>query len=437
LDPVRIVTDVTRDVARPHEETRPMEPNSSRHMPFSPHRKVTAITLSTIGLLLLATAASGASPELHVGGLLVPTAAADPAVEAEMAAPASSKVSSSALAQPWSMTTRKGAEAIAAGHGTFVAVGHRGDPPQAAAWWSADGRAWEPARLTPASVGSGLTQVSATADGFVALGAKSGRYGAAKERVEAWYSADGRTWERENVKKPAKSGYQAVASGLADGPAGSLALGTFIGQDLAGQRLWRRGGDGTWRPATLPVVNNPVWDAVVSYPRGYLLLGQSGRGVASNWRSVDGLTWKRVKDTPRLFDVAVGKRGTLVGIGYKHIYRSPKGLRAWEKAFTRPTSWRVGGSNAFSFVEWARSAFVVPGNDFSGCLPNTDECHTNPLLVSAGGKAWSQAAGPDGLPGADEATWITDVASLPGATAILGQHEGRTVVWVVDEASLD
>jgi len=414
-----------------------MEPTSSSHKPCSPHRTVAAISLSTIGLLMLAAGASGASPGLHVGGLLVPNAAAVPTVEAEMAAPASSEVSPSARAQPWSMTARKGAEAIAAGNGMFVAVGHRGDPPQAAAWWSADGRAWELARLTRASVGSGLTQVSATDDGFVALGAKSGRYGAAKERVEAWHSADGRTWERANVKKPAKSGYQAVASGLADGPAGALALGTFIGQDLAGQRLWRRGGDGTWRLATLPKVSNPVWDAVVSYPRGYLLLGQSGRGVASNWRSVDGLTWKRVKDTPRLFDVAVGRRGTLVGIGFKHIYRSPKGLGAWKKVLTRPTSWRVGGSNAFSFVEWAGSEFVVPGNDFRGCLPNTDECHTNPLLVSADGKAWAQAAGPDGLPGADEATWITDVASLDGTTAILGQHEGRTVVWVVDEASLD
>ncbi len=53
------------------------------------------------------------------------------------------------------------------------------------------------------------------------------------------------------------------------------------------------------------------------------------------------------------------------------------------------------------------------------------------------GTAWSQAAGPDGLPGADEATWITDVASLDGTTAILGQHEGQTVLWVVDEASMD
>jgi hypothetical protein len=157
--------------------------------------------------------------------------------------------------------------------------------------------------------------------------------------------------------------------------------------------------------------------------------------MASNWKSVDGLTWKRLKDTPRLFDVAIGEDGTLTGIGYKHIYRSPKGLRSWEKALTRPASWRVGGSNAFSFVEWDGSEFVVPGNDFSSCVPSTDECHTNPLLVSVDGKAWSEAAGPDGLPGADEATWITDVASLDGTTAILGQLEGQTLIWVVDGAA--
>ena len=422
-----------------------MEPTSSPHMPSSPHRTVAAISLSTIGLLMLATAASGASPgpgsgdvaaspcwadtpsvvgsiehptgvmpsptskrygndvafvrtsgtndslyaplapfacSRHVSSLLVPTTPAGPTVELAMAAPASIKVSPSALAGPWSMTALEGAEGIAAGNGMFVAVGETGYPPQAAAWSSTDGRTWELARMTDASVGSGLTQVSATDDGFVALGAESGLYGAATERVEAWYSADGQTWERATVKKPARSRFQVVASGLADGPAGSLALGTFIGQDLAGQRLWRTRDDRTWQPAKLPKVSNPVWDAVVSYPKGYLLLGQSGRGMASNWRSVDGLTWKRVKDTPRLFDVAVGEGGTLAGIGYKHIYRSPKGLRAWEKALTRPTAWRVGGSNAFSFVEWDGSGFVVPGNDFSGCVPSTDECHTNPLLVS-------------------------------------------------------
>ncbi len=104
-----------------------MEPTSSPHMPFSSHRTVAAISLFTIGLLMLATAASGANPGPHVGRLLVPTAAADPTVEPEMAAPASSKVSPSALARPWSMTARKGAEAIAAGNGVFVAVGHRGN----------------------------------------------------------------------------------------------------------------------------------------------------------------------------------------------------------------------------------------------------------------------------------------------------------------------
>lgn len=364
-----------------------------------------------------------------IGTLAAPANGADPVVEPGSPESATG-VSPTSLAEPWPMTQLDGAEAIASGHGVIVAVGSTGYPPQAAAWSSVDGLAWEPAELTDALVGSSLTQVIATADGFVALGAESGMYGSSEERVQAWYSADGRTWEHATVKQPAKSGFQAVAAGLADGPAGSLALGTFIGQDLAGQRLWRTGDGRTWQPAKLPKVGNPVWDTVVSYPRGYLLLGQSGIGKASNWKSVDGVTWQRLAGTPRLFDVAVGDGGTLAGIGYEHIYESAKGLRSWEKALTRPRSWQAGSSNAFSFVEWDGSQFVVPGNDFSGCGPNTDECHTNPLLVSVDGKAWSEAAGPDGLAGADEATWITDIAAFGGSTAVLGQNQGQTVIWL-------
>jgi hypothetical protein len=367
---------------------------------------------------------------------MAPVVGADPVAEPGSPEAASfAGVTPAALAEPWARTELDGAAAIAGGHGTFVAVGSTGYPEQAAAWSSVDGLAWELAQIADVPVGSSLSQVTATDDGFVALGVESGRHGSSNERVHAWYSTDGRSWERATIKRPAKSSFVAVAVSLADGPAGQLALGSFIGQDLGGQRLWRSDDGHSWQPARLPKVSDPVWDAIVSYPKGYLLLGQSGRGQPSNWKSGDAMTWTRLADTPRMFDVAVGERGTLAGIGYKHIYRSPKGLRSWEKALKRPSSWRVGGSNAFAFVEWDGSEFVVPGNDFSGCGPNTDECHTNPLLVSIDGKAWSETAGPDGLPGADEATWIIDVASLGGSTAVLGQNLGQTVVWLVDGAS--
>jgi hypothetical protein len=144
------------------------------------------------------------------------------------------------------------------------------------------------------------------------------------------------------------------------------------------------------------------------------------------------MVWKRLNDTPRLFDVAVDDEGVVAGIGNKYIYTSPKGLRSWGKSLKRPSSWKVGGSEAFAFIEWDGSEFVVPGYDFSDCLPATDECLVTPLLVSVDGKEWSEAAGPDGLPGADEGTWITDVASVEGSTAVLGQDLGQTVVWLVD-----
>lgn len=370
-----------------------------------------------------------------LGGMLAaPVGGADEAAEPEVPAAEAATVAPSALAVPWTSTPLEGAEAIASGHGRFVAVGSSGHPAQAAAWSSLDGVEWTPADVVDAPVGSSLTQVVATEDGFVALGAESGMYGATKERVRAWYSSDGLGWEPASIVKPARSGLQAVATDLAAGPSGQLALGRFIGQDLGGQRLWRSDDGRSWELAKLPRVADPVWDAVVAHPNGFLLLGQSGNGKASNWRSRDGLTWKRLVDTPRLFDVAVSDGGGLAAIGHKHIYGSPKGLRSWEKALTRPRAWQAGGSNAFVFVEWDGAEFVVPGRDYSGCGPATDECHVNPLLVSVDGAAWSEAAGPDGLPGADAATWITDIASLDGATAVLGQHEGRTVVWLVSGA---
>lgn len=343
--------------------------------------------------------------------------------------------SPAALAGPWTEVQLDGAEAIASGHGRFVAVGATGDPASATAWSSVDGLEWDLADVEGAPVGSSLYQVAATDDGFVALGAESGVYGSGQERIRAWYSPDGQTWQPANVKRPGRSGLQAVASALTDGPAGQLALGSFVGQDLGGQRLWRSKDGRNWSPAKLPEVKDPVWDAVVSYPKGYLLLGQSGLGKPSNWKSVDGKTWVELKGTPRMFDVAASDSGALAGIGYKHIYESPRGVRSWEKAMTRPRSWNAGGSNAFAFVEWDGSEFVAPGQDFSACGEGTDECHTNPLLVSVDGKVWAEVAGPDGVPGADASTWITDVASLDGFTAVLGVHEGQTVIWLIDGSS--
>ena len=338
--------------------------------------------------------------------------------------------------EPWVATQLEGAQAVAAGHGRYVAVGATGFPSQTAAWTSTDGLTWAEATVTDSPVGTAMTDVIATEDGFVAFGVESGVFDGTAERARAWFSPDGLEWQEAVVKAPAKSGNQVVVNGLSDGPAGQMALGTFIGGD-GGQRLWRTADGLNWERAKLPDARGRTWGGVVSVPQGYLLLGQSLTGESYNWRSADGVGWKRLRGTPQFFDVAAADTGALVGVGYKDIYRSPRGLRAWEKVWTRPKSWQVAGANAFEWVAWDGSEFVVPGRDFSTCSPSSDECHRDPLLVSLDGSAWSEAAGPDGLPGADDAVWLLDVASLDDSTVVLGHDHGSTTVWAIGSGATE
>ena len=340
-------------------------------------------------------------------------------------------LANASLSEPWAATEFDGMQAIASGHGRYVAVGSLGSPAQAAAWTSTDGLNWNATTVAASLIGADMTDVVATEDGFVALGVASEDADAIGERVLAWASPDGLEWQSAVVRVPTKSGFEVAVTRVADGPDGLLALGTFIGQGRGGQRLWRSADGLKWERAKLPAANGRTWTSVVSVPQGYLLLGQSISGVAYNWHSADGTTWERLLGTPQLYDVAVSGAGALVGMGYEDLWRSPKGLRGWRKVLTRPDRWKIEGANAFSSVAWDGSEFVVVGRDVSTCLPDSDECERSPLLVSLDGKTWSEAAGPDGLPGADEAASVFDVASLDDSTVVLGVDHGTVILWTI------
>ena len=334
------------------------------------------------------------------------------------------------LSAPWAATELDGAHAIASGHGRYVAVGSTGLPGEAAAWTSTDGLGWEEATVTDPPPDSAMLDVIATEDGFVATGLASmvsERQGA---HLVAWHSPDGLEWQEAVVKGQAKSGSQTAIYGLADGPGGTLALG-FRGDSIGTQRLWRTDDGLTWEPTELPEANGHTWNTVVSVPQGYLLLGQSLSGESYNWHSADGLTWRWLRDTPQFYDVAVSGTGVLTGIGYQDIYQSPRSPRGWEKVLTKPKAWQMEGGNAFDWIDWDGSEFVVLGRDVSICRPSSDECERNPLLVSVDGTTWSEAAGPDGLPGADEGVRIQAVASLDDSTLVLGVDHGMTKVWTI------
>jgi hypothetical protein len=356
-----------------------------------------------------------------------------PAAAAEESPSPGPSMAHPADAPAWQASELGGAQAIASGHGRFVAVGSDGSfPPQAAAWTSSDGLTWDPATVVSPEAGTTMTAVTAVEDGFVAFGSASTTGGADPDQIAAWHSPDGTSWERADVTRAAKSGLGAAVRAVADGPSGPLALGVFFGQDVDSHRLWQSTDGVSWEPTSLPKGQNLLWSTILATPDGYLLIGQKLGGRSSNWRSADGVTWERLADSPRMIDAAAAPDGTVVGVGQNDIWRSTD-LQSWDSVWTNPEAWDLDGSDAFLSVDWAGDHFAVAGLDFSGCAPNTDECATSPLLLSSDGQAWVEAAGPDGLPGADPATGYYGFAALDSTTVALGQvGGGPSVAWLVE-----
>jgi hypothetical protein len=407
-------------------------------------------------------------------------AAIMPAVAAEASPPpASPAVPDSGVASPLpsalapaeaprSVVSTKlpGAEAIAAGHGRYVAVGTRGASRQRPiAWVSADGVAWDRANVAGAGRGRHMVAVTPTSDGFVALGYARASDGGKSNRILAWYSSDGTEWKEASIRRPAHRGFDAFPAGLADGPAGNLAdgpagqlaLGHFSGQDIAGQRLWLSADGQTWAPTPLPDVEGAIWFTVVAVPDGYLLSGQSGPPSgdlseyrASNWISTDGVTWAELDGLPSS-TLAAAPDGTVVAIGGTDIWRSSD-LVEWEQVWSAPEEWasrsedsafqkRYGGRAMFGWVDWAGDRFLLTGRDYGACDLRTDgageACMRYPLLQSADGRTWTQMNGPDGSVGIDSDTWLKDVASDGVSTVLLDvSGDGPPVVRRIENEPL-
>jgi hypothetical protein len=356
-------------------------------------------------------------------------------------------------------TKLPGAEAIAAGHGRYVAIGtRRASPKRPVARVSADGVTWDRASVTGAGRGRHMSLITPTSDGFVALGYARKLDGAKSSRILAWYSSDGTEWEEASIRRPALRGFDAFPDGLADGPAGQLALGKFTGQDIAGQRLWLSADGQTWEPTPLPDVEGATWYTVVAIPDGYVLLGESGppsgdlsEWKASNWRSVDGVTWEELEGLPSSI-LAAAPDGTVVAIGGTDVWRSSD-LVAWEQVWSVPAEWasrsedsayqqRYGPRTMFGWVEWVGDRFTLTGRDYGACPPRRvgylAACMRYPLLQSADGRTWTQVNGPEGWVGIDSDTWFEDVASDGVSTVLLDvSGDGPPVVRRIENEPLN
>jgi hypothetical protein len=179
--------------------------------------------------------------------------------------------------------------AVAAHGGTFVVVGDSSDlegpfgPP---VYWSEDGIEWQPPVKGRSPDTVNVTDVIATSEGFVAVGA-----GGAD--ALAWHSADGRTWTEAPV---ATSGGDAALWGVTETSLGYYAWG-FVDRRA---HLWRSVDGEAWAG----VADEPVFDlsqsetiCAVREERGGLMAtgvvapknSREGRSVA--WTSADGETW--------------------------------------------------------------------------------------------------------------------------------------------------
>jgi hypothetical protein len=266
----------------------------------------------------------------------------------------------------------------------------------------------------------------------VAVGTATKQGSTGPDRVAAWSSADGLTWEPARVRRPASDGLGAAVRHVADGPAGAMALASFFGQDVGPARLYRTTDGRTWAPIPLPKAGDIVWSALRPIPEGYLLIGNTFDGKPRTFRSTDGETWERLKEAPWLLDAASNPEGTVVGIADQEILTSPD-LATWQETARVPDP-SGDGQPLIGLVDWAGGRFAVSGATHAGCPENADECGLSWLSLSPDGSTWTASSGPDGTPGPDEATSLLDVATLGDTTVVLGVvGPGPATAWIMPD----
>jgi hypothetical protein len=165
----------------------------------------------------------------------------------------------------------------------------------AAAWWSAGLTGWQRAGDATAGAldgggGRQMLAVTATADGFVAVGAHG-------SRPAAWTTPDGRTWTQADLPLPAGAARAVLTHVAADGRA-VVAMG--MARTAAGQVPFAvRSADGgrTWSEAALPVPAGAAQVTGLAAANGrFTATGTFGTGTGHQdvviWTSRDGTTWK-------------------------------------------------------------------------------------------------------------------------------------------------
>jgi hypothetical protein len=243
--------------------------------------------------------------------------------------------------------------------------------PEAAAWWSTDGRTWERAQEFPP--GDRILAMTAAGPGFIA-----GGFGA--DGTSIWTSVDGRAWLP--VRDPSLKG--AVVGQLVPTASGIVGFGWRSESDAFAIYTSPDGSD--WLDATnesgLDVARG--LDAVGSYGGRAVAFVSQGEGKPDTiWETTGRAEWTRVgalRETARIQRVVGGERGWLA-LGENLAWTSADG-RAWSRGVPGPDvdADAIVDDAGFVAVGWVGS---VPGETCGDQRPFAGHTWT-----SADGRTW-------------------------------------------------
>lgn len=246
--------------------------------------------------------------------------------------------------------------------------------------------------------------------------------------IYTFSSADGVHWQAGQVLRFAAPIY---ISGAVEGPAGLLAVGTYIPATCGGTPdvavVWRSTDGITWRQVAVFSVDAENIDGGSA---GYIATGNLSRDVNAAWLSSDGATWKHVDLTASAFKgVQAIESGTAFSGGYVLAGATlgpPGGCGGGSGALTASLWWSADGST------WSRDSLsgTTPGDQVSmgvcrisdhALLASESSSNSTTAVVvdsywiSTDGRTWSSASLP------------SMVNSYPGTSVLTNGQRGLLV----------
>lgn len=339
---------------------------------------------------------------------------------------------------------------VAAGPLGFLATGDDSQPGRRvpALWWSPDGASWSragPGPATPFSTGQSIRGVAVGRLGMVAVGTIdiSGDVDAM-----AWFSADGATWRTVPLGAAGFTGPAAqVANAVTATADGFVAVGSDAGAQRPFAVAWTTADGVTWR-------RQPPSPDMAELATGYSTGGVSAEAIAGSgpvvavgggyslqvWSSPDGRRWTREEppsqrvgsDGGAVVATDGSSRAVLVRTGGGELWYRPPGA-AWANVGSDTDVFpRAAGAYRITSMVRAGGRLLAFGTE-----PGPTGS-ANALWVSTAGRTWDRRSDPSRL-FADAR--VDAVTSFGGAVVAVGAaddpgppDENVAAVWTSDDA---